>query len=70
MKYHWESSHYKNELGKIVLDRLVGNSEYTNFGVELNLDNIDKHLKQQEINRYNFIDVEKYQIEVFGKIKN
>mgnify|MGYP006439608139 FL=1 len=69
MKYHWESSHYKNELGKIVLDRLIGDSEYTDFGVELNLENIDKHLKQQEINRHKFIDVEKYQIEVFGKVK-
>jgi hypothetical protein len=69
MQYHWESSHYKNELGLIVLDRLVGDSEFNNFGVELNLDNIDEHLKQQEINRHNFIDVEKYQIEVFGKLK-
>jgi len=67
MKYHWEASHYKNELGKIVLDRLVGDSKYTDFGVELNLDNIDKHLKQQKINRHKFIDIEKYQIEVFGK---
>jgi len=70
MKYYWESSHYKHELGLIVLDRLVGDSEFKDFGVELNLENIDKHLKQQEINRHKFIDVEKYQIEVFGKIKN
>jgi hypothetical protein len=34
------------------------------------LDNIDEHLKQQEINRHKFIDVEKYQIEVFGKVKS
>ena len=65
MKYHWEASHYKNELGLIVLDRLMGDSEFRDFGIELNLENIDKHLKQQEINRYKFIDVEKYQIEVF-----
>ena len=70
MKYHWESSHYKNELGLIVLDRLVGDSEFTDFGVELNLENIDEHLKQQEINRLKFIDVEKYQIEVFGETKS
>jgi len=69
MKYHWEASHYKNELGKIVLDRLVGDSKFKDFGVELNLDNIDEHLRQQEINRHKFIDVEKYQIEVFGKVK-
>lgn len=60
MKYHWEASHYKNELGPIVLDRLVGDSKFNDFGIELNLQNIDKHLKQQEINRHKFIDVEKY----------
>jgi hypothetical protein len=69
MKYHWESSHYKNELGLIVLDRLVGDSNFNDFGVELNLQNIDEHLKKQEIKRHKFIDVEKYQIEVFGKVK-
>lgn len=69
MKYHWESSHYKNELGQIVLNRLVGDSKFKDFGVELNLENIDEHLEQQKIKRHKFIDVEKHQIEVFGKIK-
>ena len=69
MKWHWEASHYKNELGLIVLDRLAGYSGHRDFGIELNLDNIDTHLKQQKIDRKNFIDVEKYQIEVFGKLK-
>jgi hypothetical protein len=60
MKYHWEASHYKNDLGLIVLDRLVGDSNFNDFGVELNLQNIDEHLKQQEVNRHKFIDVENY----------
>ena len=65
MRYHWESSHYKNELGHIVLNRLIGDSKYKNFGIKLNLQNIDKHLKQQKINRYKFINVKKYQMEIF-----
>jgi hypothetical protein len=69
MKYHWEASHYKNELGLVVLDRLIGDSNFNDFGIELNLQNIDEHLKQQEIKRHKFIDVDKYQIEVFGKVK-
>ena len=69
MKYYRESSHYTSKLGIIVLNRLVGDGEFKDFGVELNLQNIDEHLKQQEINRHKFIDVEKYQIKVFGKIK-
>ena len=70
MKYHWESSHYKNELGLIVLDILVGDSKFKDFGVKLNLENIDEHLKQQEIKRHKYIDIEKYQIEIFGKTKS
>lgn len=69
MKYYWESNHYKNELGLIVLNRLIQKSQYKNFGIELNLDNIDKHLEEQKINRHKFIDVDKYQLEVFGKIQ-
>lgn len=63
MKYHWEASHYKNELGLIVLDRLIANSESKDFGVELNIKNIDQHLEQQKIDRYKFINTEKYKIE-------
>lgn len=69
MKYYWESNHYKNELGLIVLNRLIKKSKYKNFGIELSLDNIDKHLEEQKINRHKFIDIDKYQLEVFGKIK-
>lgn len=67
MKYHWEASHYKNELGLIALDRLVGDSKYEDFGVELNLLNIDKHLEQQKIKRTKYIDTKQYQMEVWGK---
>lgn len=65
MKYHWEASHYKNELGLIVLDRLVGASEYQDFGVELNLLNINKHLENLKKDRAAFIDFENYKQEVF-----
>ena len=70
MKYYRDGSHYKDTLGQIVLDRLVGDSKYKNFGVVLNLQNIDEHLKQQKINRHKFIDIKKYQMEVFGKVKS
>ena len=70
MKYYWESSHYKNELGLIVLDRLVGDSKYKDFGVELNLQNIDEHLKQQLFKRKHYIDTDKYQLKAFSKIKS
>lgn len=70
MKYHWEASHYKNELGIIVLNRLLDKSKYKDFGVELNLTNIDEHLKEQKINRPKFIDIEKYKKDLSKYLKN
>ncbi len=60
MKYHWEASHYKHELGLIVLDRLTGKNDFLDFGKELNLENIDSHLQNLQEDRANFIDIEKY----------
>lgn len=70
MKYHWEASHYKNELGLIVLNRLIGNSEYTDFGIELNLKNIDDHLEQQKTDRVKFIDIDLYKKDFEDYLKN
>jgi hypothetical protein len=70
MKYYWEASHYKNELGLIVLDRLNGGKKHLDFGVELNLHNIDNHIKKLKEDRVRYIDIKKYQIEVFGKEKS
>jgi len=66
MKWHWEASHYKHELGLIVLDRLIGLSEYQDFGVVLNSGNIKEHLENQKKQRAIFIDSEKYKKEVFA----
>lgn len=70
MKYHWEASHYKNELGLIVLDRLIGDIKHSDFGIELNSKNIDAQLKEQRVDRMQYTDTEKYQIEVWGKVKS
>jgi hypothetical protein len=70
MQYYFDSGHYKNKLGEIVLDRLVDDSNFKDFGIELNLYNIDEHLKQQMIKRNKFIDIKKYQTEVFGTTKS
>ena len=65
MKYHWEASHYKKELGDIVLDRLLNISPYKDFGVELNSENIDSHIQKLRDDRVKFIDTEAYRKEVF-----
>jgi hypothetical protein len=65
MKYHWEASHYKKELGDIVLERLLNISPYKDFGVELNSENIDSHIQKLRDDRVKFIDTEAYRKEVF-----
>lgn len=66
MKYHWEASHYKKELGDIVLDRLLNISPYKDFGVELNIQNIDNHIQNLREDRVKFIDTKAYRKEVFS----
>ncbi|PRM94729.1 hypothetical protein [Aliarcobacter cryaerophilus] len=66
MKYHWEASHYKKELGDIVLDRLLDISPYEDFGVELNSQNIDNHIQKLRDDRVKFINTEAYRKEVFS----
>ncbi|MDY0181563.1 hypothetical protein [Aliarcobacter skirrowii] len=67
MKYYVESSHYKKELGDIVLDRLLDISPYKDFGIELNSQNIDSHIQKLREDRVKFIDIEAYIKEVFKK---
>ncbi len=67
LKYHWEASHYKHELGLIVLDRLIGKQEHLDFGVELNAENINKHLQQQKMDRHKFINGKKHRLELWGE---
>jgi hypothetical protein len=68
MQYHWEGSHYKHELGLIVLDRLSGKETYPDFGVELNVHNINRHLENLKTDRKKYIDTNAYRNKVFGEI--
>lgn len=67
MKYHWESSHYKKELGDLVLNSLLDISSYPNFGVVLDINNIDDHIKQLRKDRIKFINIDEYRREVFDE---
>ena len=51
MKWYWESSHYKNELGDIVLDTMLNYPKKnpnapSDFGVKLDSSNIESHLQR------------------------
>ncbi|MEM1393612.1 MAG: hypothetical protein AAGG00_10030 [Cyanobacteria bacterium P01_H01_bin.150] len=51
MRWYWESSHYKNELGDIILDKMFNypnknKDAHSDFGVVINSDNIESHLEK------------------------
>ena len=51
MKWYWESSHYKKELGDIILDIMFNYPKKnkdapSDFGVVINSDNIESHLEK------------------------
>jgi hypothetical protein len=52
MRFYWDASHFKREVGDYVLDRVFGSSSPgrtvpPDFGVELNLQTIDQALADQ-----------------------
>lgn len=69
MKYYYDSSHYNQKLGSIILDTLNNNAQYIGFGIEINSKNIDQHLKHQKSIKEDFINVKCYREEVFSTKK-
>ncbi|MBF0220187.1 MAG: hypothetical protein HQL49_11780, partial [Gammaproteobacteria bacterium] len=56
MRWHWESSHYKKELGDLVLDRIFDYHSAdrkipSDFGILLMPDNLEQHLAQIRADR-------------------
>ena len=54
MDYYWEHSHYRSEVGELMLQQLLsqpGASQNTGFGVELDSTAIEGHLKQTRLDR-------------------
>ena len=58
MKYYWDSSHFKEEIGDLILKRVFGNMEDDgkiiiplDFGIKLVPENIENHLKQTRLDR-------------------
>jgi hypothetical protein len=51
MRFYWESSHYKKEVGDLILNRIFGKGlvEKSDFGVVISADNIEQHLRSIRI---------------------
>ena len=59
MRYYWEQSHYKSEVGQRILEKLLatgGTAEENDFGVELRAETIEQHLQNFRQARRQYID--------------
>lgn len=65
MNYYWDASHFKKELGDMVLDEISGIKKHSNFGVKIDGYNIDDHLQNLRNDRAKFIDVKTHRKEIF-----
>lgn len=58
MRYYWEQSHYRSEVGRMVLARLFSDdrkAEPSEFGVELNGKVIEQHLENMRSSRDHYL---------------
>ncbi len=58
MRYYWEQSHYRSEVGRMVLAKLFSvdrKAEPSEFGVELNGKVIEQHLENMRLSRDRYL---------------
>jgi hypothetical protein len=76
MQWYWESSHFKKELGDLVLDRLFnyyepGHNVPEDFGISITTENIEAHLsrlREQQKRYYETHPQEVAEVEYLAKI--
>jgi hypothetical protein len=51
MRWHWEATHFKKELGDVLLARVLGSQGDGDFGVRLDGIDLERHLAAQRVER-------------------
>jgi hypothetical protein len=76
MKYYWDSSHFSEIVGGLILKQMFGlpDSEKTYFGVKLTPNNINQHLETIRRERLQYLDNNKEDVkwiqDLYHKIQN
>lgn len=57
MYWYWEGSHYTREASKLILDKILSDKvgAYRDFGVKINIKNIEEHLNDIRRNRKTYL---------------
>jgi hypothetical protein len=58
MKNYWDSSHFTESIGDMILDNILYSKKIDNFGIDLTPDNIKNHLKVNKKNRIIYLKSE------------
>ena len=57
MNYYWEGSHYRREVGNLILDRVLGNGEApADFGIRLTPRNVEAYLESSRAARQAYLE--------------
>lgn len=69
MKYFWDSSHYKDNFGKLILEYLNNTFYEDNFAVKLDVKNVNEHINMLKSDREKYIDSKVYKLEIDKYLK-
>lgn len=64
MQYYWETSHYRRNVGRLILQRMLSNANLSaaqDFGVELTADTLEQHLRTQQTLRQRYLVTHPYE---------
>ncbi len=68
MRHYWESSHYRREMGDLVLDRVLGGAQADGFGVALDRRNVDTALPRLRESRAQWARTNPGEIEELARL--
>jgi hypothetical protein len=67
MSWYYDSSHFSNELGKVLLDNIYLTSPSQKFGVKIDIDNIKTHLQSIRIAQQEYRSQNRQQFEQINR---
>ncbi|MBL4759874.1 MAG: hypothetical protein JKY80_03340 [Mariprofundaceae bacterium] len=68
MQWYWEASHFKENLGDKVIQKVLTGAKNNHFGNRLSIRNINTHLQQQRDSRNQYINLHKRDVQELWQV--